>query len=102
LPGILALHDHGHFKFFGKEKIALARLKCVRSFVIDGELVACNNAGLPDFYRLGGGRTGDPRTLERRDGQGRPWHQDAHQIMTLALAEIDDDDDGNGVDVSAA
>lgn len=22
LPGILALHDHGHFKFFGKEKIA--------------------------------------------------------------------------------
>jgi hypothetical protein len=28
---------------------ALARLKGVRSFVIDGELVACNNAGLPDF-----------------------------------------------------
>jgi dienelactone hydrolase len=22
LPGIVALHDHGHFKFFGKEKIA--------------------------------------------------------------------------------
>ncbi|MBN8994972.1 MAG: hypothetical protein J0H94_07085 [Rhizobiales bacterium] len=22
LPGILALHDHGHFKFYGKEKIA--------------------------------------------------------------------------------
>jgi dienelactone hydrolase len=22
LPGIIALHDHGHFKFFGKEKIA--------------------------------------------------------------------------------
>jgi dienelactone hydrolase len=22
LPGILALHDHGHYKFFGKEKIA--------------------------------------------------------------------------------
>src|SRR5271165_3361173 len=22
LPGVLALHDHGHFKFFGKEKIA--------------------------------------------------------------------------------
>src|SRR5215470_17306443 len=31
---------------------ALARLKCVRSLVIDGELVARNNAGLPDFYRL--------------------------------------------------
>jgi bifunctional non-homologous end joining protein LigD len=31
---------------------ALARLKCVRSFLIDGELVACNNAGLADFYRL--------------------------------------------------
>jgi hypothetical protein len=22
LPGVIALHDHGHFKFFGKEKIA--------------------------------------------------------------------------------
>ena len=22
LPGVVALHDHGHFKFFGKEKIA--------------------------------------------------------------------------------
>ena len=22
MPGILALHDHGHFKFYGKEKIA--------------------------------------------------------------------------------
>jgi bifunctional non-homologous end joining protein LigD len=31
---------------------ALARLKCVRSLVVDGELVACNNAGLRDFYRL--------------------------------------------------
>ena len=31
---------------------ALARLRGVRSFVIDGELVACNDAGLPDFYRL--------------------------------------------------
>ena len=31
---------------------ALARLKGVRSLVIDGELVACNAAGLPDFYRL--------------------------------------------------
>jgi ATP-dependent DNA ligase len=28
------------------------RLKGVRSFVIDGELVACNNAGLPEFYQL--------------------------------------------------
>jgi bifunctional non-homologous end joining protein LigD len=31
---------------------ALACLKGVRSLVIDGELVACNAAGLPDFYRL--------------------------------------------------
>jgi hypothetical protein len=30
---------------------ALAHLKGVRSFVIDGELVACNNAGMPDFLR---------------------------------------------------
>jgi bifunctional non-homologous end joining protein LigD len=31
---------------------ALARLAGARSFVIDGELVACDAAGLPDFYRL--------------------------------------------------
>jgi ATP-dependent DNA ligase len=28
---------------------ALAYLKGVRSLVIDGELVACNDAGVPDF-----------------------------------------------------
>jgi bifunctional non-homologous end joining protein LigD len=31
---------------------ALAGLPGVRSLVIDGELVACNPAGLPDFYQL--------------------------------------------------
>jgi bifunctional non-homologous end joining protein LigD len=31
---------------------ALARLPGVRSFIIDGELVACNDDGLPDFYAL--------------------------------------------------
>jgi ATP-dependent DNA ligase len=31
---------------------ALACLKGVRSLVIDGELVACDNKGLPDFYAL--------------------------------------------------
>jgi ATP-dependent DNA ligase len=31
---------------------ALARLKGVRSVIIDGEIVACDDAGLPDFYRL--------------------------------------------------
>jgi len=31
---------------------AVARLKCVQSLIIDGELVACNDADLPDFYRL--------------------------------------------------
>src|SRR5215471_15277572 len=31
---------------------ALACLKGVRSLVIDGELVACDGDGLPDFYRL--------------------------------------------------
>src|SRR5262249_38690111 len=31
---------------------ALEHLAGVRSFVIDGELVACNDAGVPDFYRL--------------------------------------------------
>jgi bifunctional non-homologous end joining protein LigD len=31
---------------------ALARLPGMSSLVIDGELVACNDAGLPDFYRL--------------------------------------------------
>jgi bifunctional non-homologous end joining protein LigD len=30
----------------------LACLPSVRSLVIDGELVACNDTGLPDFYRL--------------------------------------------------
>jgi bifunctional non-homologous end joining protein LigD len=30
----------------------LARLRGVRSLIIDGELVACNDAGLPDFCRL--------------------------------------------------
>jgi hypothetical protein len=29
----------------------LARLRGVRSLVIDGELVACDDAGLPDFTR---------------------------------------------------
>ena len=31
---------------------ALACLKGVRSLVIDGELVACDDKGLPNFYRL--------------------------------------------------
>jgi hypothetical protein len=31
---------------------ALSCLKGVRSLVIDGELVACDDKGLPDFYRL--------------------------------------------------
>src|SRR5215468_9835272 len=31
---------------------ALARLAGVCSVVTDDELVACNNAGLPDFYQL--------------------------------------------------
>jgi bifunctional non-homologous end joining protein LigD len=31
---------------------ALARLPGVRSLVIDGELVACDDAGLPNFYTL--------------------------------------------------
>jgi bifunctional non-homologous end joining protein LigD len=31
---------------------ALACLKGVRSLIIDGELLACDDAGLPDFYRL--------------------------------------------------
>jgi ATP-dependent DNA ligase len=31
---------------------ALARLPGVRSFVIDGELVACDGDGVPHFYRL--------------------------------------------------
>jgi bifunctional non-homologous end joining protein LigD len=31
---------------------ALAYLKGVRSLVIDGELVVCNDAGVPDFYQL--------------------------------------------------
>jgi bifunctional non-homologous end joining protein LigD len=31
---------------------ALAGLKGVRSLVIDCELVACDDAGVPDFYRL--------------------------------------------------
>jgi hypothetical protein len=31
---------------------ALARLAGVRSLIIDGKLVACDAAGLPDFYRL--------------------------------------------------
>jgi ATP-dependent DNA ligase len=30
----------------------LARLRGVRSFVLDGELVACDHNGLPDFYVL--------------------------------------------------
>jgi ATP-dependent DNA ligase len=30
----------------------MARIKGVRSLVIDGELVARDAAGLPDFYRL--------------------------------------------------
>jgi bifunctional non-homologous end joining protein LigD len=31
---------------------ALARLKGVRSLIIDGELVACDGDDLPDFYAL--------------------------------------------------
>jgi bifunctional non-homologous end joining protein LigD len=31
---------------------ALERLRGVRSLVIDGELVACDGDGRPDFYRL--------------------------------------------------
>jgi ATP-dependent DNA ligase len=31
---------------------ALARLKGARSLIIDGELVACDAASLPDFYGL--------------------------------------------------
>jgi ATP-dependent DNA ligase len=31
---------------------ALACLKGVRSLVIDGELVACDGEGVPNFYRL--------------------------------------------------
>jgi hypothetical protein len=31
---------------------AIAHLKGVRSLVIDGELVACDDAGLQDFYSL--------------------------------------------------
>jgi ATP-dependent DNA ligase len=31
---------------------ALARLKCVQSLIIDGELVACDGDGRPNFYAL--------------------------------------------------
>jgi hypothetical protein len=31
---------------------ALARLPGVRSFIIDGEPVACDHNGLPDYYAL--------------------------------------------------
>jgi ATP-dependent DNA ligase len=45
---------------------ALACLKGVHSLVIDGELVACNDAGLPDFYRLHFHNPLDHRDCRRR------------------------------------
>jgi bifunctional non-homologous end joining protein LigD len=43
-------HDHSSRERWMVD--ALARLKGVRSLIIDGELVACDHVGLPDFYRL--------------------------------------------------
>ena len=40
-------HDHS-----SRVRRSLARLKGVRSLVIDGELVACDGDGLPVFYAL--------------------------------------------------
>ncbi len=46
LPGVLALHDHGHFKYFGKEKIAdgpegpLAPVAAFRRTYYDGRAYA--------------------------------------------------------------
>jgi hypothetical protein len=36
LPGVVALHDHGHFKFFGKEKIADGLNGCPRRSAVSG------------------------------------------------------------------
>jgi ATP-dependent DNA ligase len=43
-------HDHSRRTRWMVD--ALACLKGVRSFIMDGELVACDDAGVPDFYRL--------------------------------------------------
>jgi ATP-dependent DNA ligase len=45
-------YGHGHSSRVRWMADAIARLASVRSLVIDGELVACDNAGLRDFYAL--------------------------------------------------
>jgi bifunctional non-homologous end joining protein LigD len=61
---------------------ALACLKGVRSLVIDGELVACDDKGLPNFYRL----------IHRRDRGLCVWafdllHQNGRDLRELPLFE---------------
>jgi dienelactone hydrolase len=57
LPGILALHDHGHFKFYGKEKIAdgpegpIAALKPFRDAYYGGRAY-CNLLASEGFVVL--------------------------------------------------
>lgn len=57
LPGIVALHDHGHFKYFGKEKIAdgpdgpLPELAAFRSTYYEGRAFA-NELALQSFAVL--------------------------------------------------
>jgi bifunctional non-homologous end joining protein LigD len=58
---------------------ALACLKGVRSLVIDGELVACNAAGLPNFYAL---------HFRRRDRDLCVWAFDLLQHNGRDLREL--------------
>jgi bifunctional non-homologous end joining protein LigD len=62
---------------------ALACLKGVRSLVIDGELVACNAAGLPNFYAL---------HFRRRDRDLCVWafdllHRNGRDLRELPMFE---------------
>ena len=67
---------------------SLRDLRGVKSAVIDGELVACNGDGLPDFYALHFRRHGhalcvwafDLLYLNRRDLRALPLHERKRQL----------------------
>ena len=84
LPGIVALHDHGHFKFFGKEKIA------------DGpERLPRVARGVPEDLlwrsrlRQSSRKVGFCRTGARHSSLGKPQVPpgDLCRIVSRALAE---------------